>query len=97
LFNITFNFTTHLGTNIAFSAELVMYNVCGMLNPVVRSENHVNFYNKYLLLLTEYTDRQAECVVIGETLWALKIAICLRPGAPDGWQGKLVSQQATLC
>jgi hypothetical protein len=58
-----------------------MYNVCGMLNPVARRDNQVNFYNKYLSLLTEYTDeqadRQAECAVTGEVLWALKSAVFL--------------------
>jgi hypothetical protein len=31
---------------------------CGMSGPVARRDNHVNFYNKYLLLLEEYTDGQ---------------------------------------
>lgn len=40
-----------------------------------------NLYNKYLLLLTEYkdkqADRQAEYAVTEEVLWALKRAIFL--------------------
>jgi hypothetical protein len=33
-----------------------------MSNPVARRENHVNFYNRYLLLLTDYTDEQVDRV-----------------------------------
>jgi hypothetical protein len=31
----------------------------GMSVPAARRENHVNFYNEYLLLLEEHTDEQA--------------------------------------
>jgi hypothetical protein len=30
-----------------------------MLVVVAQGDNHANFYNKYLLLLEEYTDEQA--------------------------------------
>jgi hypothetical protein len=52
-----------------------------MSNPVKWRDKQVNFYNKYLLLLTEYTDeqadRQAECAVTGKMLWALKREVFL--------------------
>jgi hypothetical protein len=38
----------------------------------------------------------AECAVISQVM-ALKRAVCLRPGTPDGCQVKLMSQQASLC
>jgi hypothetical protein len=41
--------------------------------------------------------RQAEYGVIGEVLWALKRAVCVRLGAYDGCRVKLMSQQASLC
>jgi hypothetical protein len=60
-------------------------------------DNKVNFYNKYLLLLEEYTDRQAECAVTGEVLWALNRAIFLRQGVPDEcWRNSGCSRLAHL-
>jgi hypothetical protein len=38
----------------------------------------------------------AECVVIGQVV-ALKRAVCLRSGMPDGCWAKPMSQQASLC
>jgi hypothetical protein len=35
------------------------YYICGMPNPVAWRDNHAIFCNKYLMLLTEYTDEQA--------------------------------------
>jgi hypothetical protein len=60
-----------------------------MSGPVAQRENHVNFYNRYLLLLEdEYTDEQAgrEHAVTDEVLWALKWAITLGLGAPNECQ-----------
>jgi hypothetical protein len=52
-----------------------------MSNLVARRNNYLNFYNKYILLLTEYTDeqsgRQAEIAVTDVVLWALKRAAFL--------------------
>jgi hypothetical protein len=52
--------------------------------PVAWRDDHINFCNKYVLLLGEYIDKQAECTVTGEVLWALKRAIFLRQGVVTG-------------
>jgi hypothetical protein len=58
-----------------------------MSGPLARRDNHVNFNNKYLLMLgEEYTDeqaaRQAEFAITGEVLWAPKRSLFLRQGEP---------------
>lgn len=35
-------------------------------------ENHINFCNRYLLLLKEHTGEEAECTLTGEVLWGLE-------------------------
>jgi hypothetical protein len=44
-----------------------MENRCEMSNPVARGDNHINFYNKYLLLLTKYTDKQGRTACLLNT------------------------------
>jgi hypothetical protein len=65
--------------------------------PVARRDNHLNFYNIYLLLFwkkSTQTSRQAVCAVTGEVLWGPQRGRKMNAGeapAAAGWLVLLAS------
>jgi hypothetical protein len=71
-----------------------------MLILVALSENHVNFYNTYLLLLEERSiqmSRQAKCVVTSEVLCGPEKGHNSKAGHAEECLVKLWLQWAGLC
>lgn len=58
----THTYACALSLSLSIANFLLTFNIpincCGMLVVIAQRVNHANFYNKYLLLLEEYTDRQ---------------------------------------